>query len=112
MCIAGKCISLQQLELFKYFGVAFTIAGKQNKKIDTRITKTNCVVLRELHCPLWSKNKHRKSFQFLNQVFVLMLTYSHKSWVMTERVISHVQTAEMVSLQSSQSDVSRQWTQL
>jgi len=40
--------NLQQVETFKYLRVVFTIDGRRNKKIDTRIGKTN-TVLREFH---------------------------------------------------------------
>ena len=33
-------------------------------------------------------------------VFVTILTYGHKSWVMTKRILSHVQVSEMRYLQT------------
>jgi len=45
---------------------------------------------------LWSQNasKYRKTLSF-TLVFVPILTYGHDSWVMTERIQSQVQVAEM-----------------
>ena len=44
------------------------------------------------------ENAQKQSFLFFRSVFVPILTYGHKCWVMTERVRSRVQTAEMLNL--------------
>jgi len=46
----------------------------------------------------WSQNgtlKKPQTFQFLNQSFVSITTYSNESWVMTKRVLFQVQVEEM-----------------
>jgi len=70
--------TLQQVETFKYLGVAFTSDESRNKRIDTRICKANAV-LRELYCSVVTKrefSKHAK-LSVSKSVFVPILAYGH-----------------------------------
>ena len=80
-------MTLKQVEKFKYLGVAFTSDGRQDKELDTQIGKTS-TVMRALHYSVVMKRKLSKNAKlpFFKTVFVLILTYGHESWVMTERV--------------------------
>jgi len=74
------------------FAVVFVSDGKQNKEIDTQISKTNSV-LRELYRCVVTKRgllEISLSFQDLNRSLSLSFASGHGSW-MTERVPFQVQ---------------------
>jgi len=77
--------------------VVFTNDGRQNRDIDKWIGKANSV-LRELYRLVVAKRKLSNTAKLLvfKSVFVPMLTYDDEFWVMTERVLSQGQAAEMV----------------
>ena len=56
--------------------------------------------MRALHYSIVMKRELSKKAKLLifKTVFVFILTYSHQSWVMTERVRSQVQASEMRTL--------------
>ena len=79
------------------FGVAFTIDGRQDEELDTRIGKASAE-MRALHNSVVMKRELSKKtkLSIFKAVFVPILTYyGHESWVMTERVRSQVQASEM-----------------
>ena len=94
-----------QVENFKYLGVACTSDERQDEKLDTRIGKASAV-LRALHMKSHetrfvmkrdlSKNANLSIFK---TVFVPVLIYGHKFWVMIERVRSQVQASKISFLQ-------------
>ena len=88
--------TLKQVEKFKYLGVAFTSDGRQDKELDTRIDKASAV-MRALNYSVVMKRELSKKakLSIFKAVFVPILTYGHKSWVMTKRVRSQVQASEM-----------------
>ena len=88
--------TLKQVEKLKYVGVAFTSDGKQDQELDTRIGKASAV-MRALHYSVVMKREFSKKAKFaiFKTVFVLILTYGHESWVMTNRVQKQVQASEM-----------------
>jgi len=88
--------ALQQVDMFQYQGVAFTIDGRRNKQIDTRIGKAN-VFLRELYCSVVIKRKlsNTVKLSIFKSVFAPILTYVHESWVMAERILPQLQAAEI-----------------
>ena len=92
-------VTLQQTEEFKYRGVTFSSDGKQDNELDTRIVKASAV-MRQFYPTYRSVVPKRelctkpKLFVF-KSVFVPILTYGHECWVMTERMRSRVQAAEM-----------------
>ena len=74
--------TLKQGEKFKYFWVAFMSDGMQDEELDTRIGKTSASF--ELFvCNKRDLSKNAKLL-ILKTVFVLILTYGHEFWVMTE----------------------------
>ena len=84
------------MEKFKYLGVTFSSDCRQDDKLDTHAGKTSpvmqqlcqlVVLIREL-CT-------RAKLSVFRSIFVPILTYGHECWVMTERVRSRVQVAEM-----------------
>ena len=79
--------TLNQVEKFKYFGVAFTSDERQDEKLDTRIGKGSAV-MQALHYSVVMKRELSKKVKLLifKAVFVPILTHGHESWVMTERV--------------------------
>ena len=91
---------MKQVEKFKYLGVAFTNDGRQDEELDTRIGKASAVI-QSLHNSVVMKREMSKmaKLSIFKTVFFPILTYGHKSWVMTERVRSQVQASEMRFLQ-------------
>ena len=98
--------TLQQVEKFKCLGVVFTIDGRRNEEIDTRIGEANAVLL-EL-CRSFSDTsgafKHRKAVIF-KSVFVPTLLYGH------EQYLKYSGTDDIFA-KSSQCDGLRQSAQL
>jgi len=89
--------SLPQVEKFEYRGVVCTSDGRWNKEFDTRIGKTNAV-LRELYRSMVTKRElsNTAKLSVFKSGCVQILTYRQESWViMTERVLSQVQAAEV-----------------
>ena len=84
----GQCsvqvngVTLNQVEWFKYLGVAFTSDGRQDKEIDARIGKASAV-MRELQRSLVLKRELSKTAKLavFKSIFVLILTYGHEHWV-------------------------------
>ena len=89
-------VPLKQVEKFKYLGVAFASDGRQDVELDTRIAAASAV-RRELWRSVVMKRELRMKpkLSVFKSVYVPILTYGHESWVMTERVRSRVQAAEM-----------------
>ena len=88
--------TLKQVEKFEYLGVAFTSDQRQDEELDTQACKDSAV-MRVLHYSVVIKRELSKNakLSLFKTVFVPILTYSHESWVMTERVRSQVQASEM-----------------
>ena len=92
--------TLKQVEKLKYLGVAFTIDGRKDKELDTRIGKASAG-MRALHYSVVMKRELSKKVKLsiFKAVFVPILAYVHKSWVMTKSVRSQVQASELRFLQ-------------
>ena len=87
--------TLKQVEKFKYLGVAFASDGRQDEELDTRIGKASAA-MRALHYSVVKRELSKKAkLSIFKAVFVPILTYGHKSWVMTKKVRSQVQASEM-----------------
>ncbi|KAK3507209.1 hypothetical protein QTP70_010211 [Hemibagrus guttatus] len=83
---------LPQVEEFKYLGVLFTSEGRMDREIDRRIGAA-AAVMRSMY---WSVVvKKELSWKVKLSIYVPTLTYGHELWVMTERVRSRIQAAEM-----------------
>ncbi len=89
-------VPLKQVERFKYLGFTFTSDGKTDTEIDSRIGKSSSI-LRELYRTIIAKKElsNAAKLAVFRSVYVPSLTYGHELWVMTERMRSRVQAAEM-----------------
>ena len=88
--------NLRQTEKFKYLGVTFSSDGRQDKEMDKRIGKASAVI-RQLYRSVVLKRElcTKAKLSVFRSVFVPTLTYGYECWVITERVRSRVQAAEM-----------------
>ena len=93
-------VSLKQAEKFKYLGVAFTSDGRQDKELDVRSGKVSAIMRALHHLVVLKREVSRKAkLSMFKSIFVLILTYGHESWVMTEKVRSQIQASEIRLLQ-------------
>ncbi|KAK3555889.1 hypothetical protein QTP86_029801, partial [Hemibagrus guttatus] len=87
---------LPQVEQFKYFGVLFTSEGRMDREIDRRIGAAAAVMWSMYRSVVVKKELTRKvKLSIYQSIYVPTLTYGHELWVMTERVRSRIQVAEM-----------------
>ena len=89
-------VALKQVEKFKYLGSTFASDGKWDTEINIRIGKAGAV-MRELYRTIVAKRELsiRAKLAVFKAIYVPTLIYGHESWVMTERMRSQVQAAEM-----------------
>lgn len=88
-------VRLKQVEKFKYIGVYFTSDGRSNDKLSCRIGKVESI-LKQLGSVIRKAELSIKAkVAVFNSVFVPTLTYGHKIWVITERITSRIQAADM-----------------
>ena len=89
-------VSLKQSEKFKYLGVLFTSDGKQDVELNSWRGQASAV-MRELNRSVVMKTKlpNKAKLPVFKSVYTPILTYGHKTWVMTERTRSRIQAAEM-----------------
>ncbi|KAK3522195.1 hypothetical protein QTP70_027689 [Hemibagrus guttatus] len=87
---------LPQVEEFKYLGVLFTSEGRMDREIDGRTGAAAAVIRSMYRSDVVKKELSQKAKLLIYQsIYVPTLTYGHKLWVMTERVRSRIQVAEM-----------------
>ncbi|KAK3553774.1 hypothetical protein QTP70_009300 [Hemibagrus guttatus] len=87
---------LPQVEQFKYLGVLFTSEGRMDREIDRRIGAAAAVMRSMYRSVVVKKELSRKAkLSIYQSIYVPTLTYGHELWVMTERVRSRIQAAEM-----------------
>ncbi|KAK3556392.1 hypothetical protein QTP70_007987 [Hemibagrus guttatus] len=87
---------LPQVEEFKYLGVLFTSEGRMDREIDRRIGAAAAVMRSMYRSVVVKKELSRKAkLSIYQSIYVPTLTYGHELWVMTERVRSRIQEAEM-----------------
>ncbi|KAK3523485.1 hypothetical protein QTP86_033979, partial [Hemibagrus guttatus] len=87
---------LPQVEEFKYLGVLFTSEGRMDREIDRRIGAAAAVMRSMYRSVVVKKELSRKvKLSIYQSIYVPTLTYGHELWVMTERVRSRIQVAEM-----------------
>ncbi|XP_061762964.1 retrovirus-related Pol polyprotein from type-2 retrotransposable element R2DM isoform X1 [Nerophis ophidion] len=88
--------TLPQVEEFKYLGVLFTSGGRVDREIDRRIGAASSVMRTLYRSVVVKKELSRKAkLSIYRSIYVPILTYGHELWVMTERIRSRVQAAEM-----------------
>ncbi|KAK3518470.1 hypothetical protein QTP70_000905 [Hemibagrus guttatus] len=86
----------QKVEEFKYLGVLFTSEGRMDREIDRRIGAAAAVMRSMYRSVVVKKELSWKAKLLIYQsIYVPTLTYGHELWVMTERVRSWIQAAEM-----------------
>ena len=92
---------LKQVEMIKYLGIAFTSVERQDEELDVRSGKASAV-MRALHQSVVLKPELSRNTKLLvfKSIFISILIYGHESWVMTERVRSHMQASELRFLQT------------
>ncbi|KAK3541593.1 hypothetical protein QTP86_033092 [Hemibagrus guttatus] len=87
---------LPQVEEFKYLGVLFTSEGRMDREIDKRIGAAAAVMRSMYRSVVVKKELSRKAkLSIYQSIYAPTLTYGHELWVMTERVRSQIQAAEM-----------------
>ena len=87
---------LTEVEKFKYLGVTFTSDGKWDTELTSRIGAA-AGVMRQLYGTVVTKRElsNKTKLSIYKSVYRPILTYGHEQWVMTERMKSRVQAAEM-----------------
>ncbi|KAK3532866.1 hypothetical protein QTP70_001138 [Hemibagrus guttatus] len=84
------------VEEFKYLGVLFTSEGRMDREIDRRIGAVAAVMRSMYRSVVVKKELSRKAkLSIYQSIYAPTLTYGHELWVMTERVRSRIQAAEM-----------------
>jgi len=80
-------------------GGIYVCRKAEPQEIDTRIGKTNAV-LRELYRSVATKRElsNTAKLSVFKLIFVPILTYGHKSWVMIERILTQVQAPKLAFL--------------
>ncbi|KAK3542618.1 hypothetical protein QTP86_031319, partial [Hemibagrus guttatus] len=87
---------LPQVEEFKYLGVLFTSEGRMDREIDRRIGAAAAIMRSMYRSVVVKKELSRKAkLSIYQSIYIPTLTYDHELWVMTERVRSRIQAAEM-----------------
>ncbi|KAK3542767.1 hypothetical protein QTP70_002969 [Hemibagrus guttatus] len=87
---------LPQVEEFKYLRVLFTSEGRMDRENDRRIGAAAAVMRFMSRSVVLKKELSRKAkLSIYQSIYVPTLTYGHELWVMTERVRSRIQAAEM-----------------
>ncbi|KAK3575585.1 hypothetical protein QTP86_030518 [Hemibagrus guttatus] len=82
--------------VFKYLGVLFTSEGRMDREIDRWIGAAAAVMRSMYRSVVVKKELSRKAkLSIYQSIYVPTLTYGHELWVMTERVRSRIQVAEM-----------------
>ncbi|KAK3509855.1 hypothetical protein QTP70_015865, partial [Hemibagrus guttatus] len=87
---------LPQVEEFKYLRVLFTSEGRMDREIDRRIGAA-AAVMRSMYRSVVVKKElsWKAKLSIYQSIYVPTLTYGHELWVMTERIRSWIQAAEM-----------------
>ncbi|KAK3516360.1 hypothetical protein QTP70_009415 [Hemibagrus guttatus] len=87
---------LPQVEEFKYLRVLFMSEGRMDREIDRRIGAAAAVMQSMYRSVVVKKELSRKAkLSIYQSIYVPTLTYGHELWVMTERLRSRIQAAEM-----------------
>jgi len=76
-------------------GIYVTSDGRWSEDIETRTGEAHAVLC-ELYRSAVTKRELSKTTKLLifKSVCVSILTYGHESWLITERILSHVQAAK------------------
>ncbi|TWW56043.1 hypothetical protein D4764_08G0000300 [Takifugu flavidus] len=89
-------LAQKKVEEFKYLGILFTSEGRMEREIDRRIGAASAVMRVLNQSVVVKKELSRKAkLSIYRSIYVPVLTYGHQRWVMTERMRSRIQAAEM-----------------
>ncbi|KAK3543929.1 hypothetical protein QTP70_031842 [Hemibagrus guttatus] len=92
--VGGEVLPL--VEEFKYLRVLFTSEGRMDREIDRRIGAAAAVMRSMYRSVVVKKELSRKAkLSIYQSIYAPTLTYGYELWVMTERVRSRIQAAEM-----------------
>ncbi|KAK3545441.1 hypothetical protein QTP70_007640 [Hemibagrus guttatus] len=85
---------LPQVEKFKYLGVLFTSEGRMDREFDRRI---GAAVMRSMYRSVMVKKElsWKAKLSIYQSIYVPSLTYGHELSVITERIRSQIQAAEI-----------------
>ncbi|KAK3518681.1 hypothetical protein QTP70_007172 [Hemibagrus guttatus] len=87
---------LPQVEEFKYLGVLFMIEERMDREIDRWIGAAAAVMRSMYQSVVVKKELSRKTkLSIYQSIYVPTLTYGHELWVMTKKIRSRIQPAEM-----------------
>ncbi|XP_049899777.1 uncharacterized protein LOC126389867 [Epinephelus moara] len=87
---------LRQVEEFKYLGILFTSEGRMEREIDRRIGAASAVMQALIRSVVVKRELSQKAkLSIYRSIYAPILTYGHELWVVTERMRSRVQAAEM-----------------
>ncbi|KAK3526897.1 hypothetical protein QTP86_003592 [Hemibagrus guttatus] len=87
---------LPQVEEFNYLGVLFTSEGRMDREIDRWIGAV-AAVMRSMYQSVVVKNElsQKAKLSIYQSIYVPTLTYGYELWVMTKRIRSRIQVAQM-----------------
>ncbi|PWA24275.1 hypothetical protein CCH79_00019954 [Gambusia affinis] len=87
---------LPQVEEFKYLGILFMNEGRRKRETDRWIGTVSAVKWVLYRSVVVKRELSQKAKLSINQsIYVPTLIYGHELWVMTERMRSRIQAAEM-----------------
>ncbi|XP_065817852.1 uncharacterized protein [Labrus bergylta] len=88
--------SLSQVEEFKYLGVLFTSEGRMECEIDRRTGSASAVMQALCRTVVAKRELSLKAkLSIYRSIYITTLTYGHELWVVTERMRSRIQAAEI-----------------
>ena len=87
---------LSLVDEFKYLGVLFTNEGEMEREIDRRIGAASAVMRTLKRSVVMKRELSQKAkLSIYRSIYIPTLTYGHKLLVVTERMRSRIQAAEM-----------------
>ena len=96
-------LTLKQTKKLKYLGVTFSRDGRQDNELDTHIKKASEEMRQPYRLVVPKRELCTKAkFSVFRSFFVPVLIYGYECWIMTERIRSRVQAAEMGSCKKSE----------
>ena len=90
---------LLQVKEFKYLGILFMSEGTREREMGRSIGSAGAVLLSLCRTVMMKRELSQKAkLSIYQSIFIPTLTYGHGGWVMTERMRSRIQAAEMCFL--------------
>ncbi|KAK3546888.1 hypothetical protein QTP86_003816 [Hemibagrus guttatus] len=96
LAVMSAALASTLIPTVKYLGVVSTSEGRMDGEIDRRIGAAAAVTRSMYWSVVGKKELSRKAkLSIYQSIYVPTLTYGHELWVMTERIRSRIQAAEM-----------------